>query len=302
MNELLKKLLESQVLSEDTKTQLEEAIASQMADVVKEAKEVATAEAKLEIAEQWLEARDALIEALDTKVTDLLVEEIAELKADIVAYRDLEVEYAEKLTEAKLELAETVKSDMKELVGQLDTFLELRIDEEFTELKADIVEAKKMDFGRRVFESFMDEYQVKFVSEDETHTKLAEAESRLAVVQAKLNEATATKAKMERTIKLETLLDPLSGHQRSLMETILANVETKDLDKAYTKFIGRVLKESTSAPATAPIVEGVDPAAKPVTPVVKTGDPIEESVSPKGAETLLTESEKRKLQRLAGIN
>lgn len=302
MDELLKKLLESQVLSEDTKTQLEEAIATQMADVIKEAKEAATTEAKLEMAEQWLEARDALIEALDMKVTELLVAEVEELKEDIAAFRDLEVEAAEKLTEAKLELAETVKADMKELVGQLDTFLTLQIDEEFAELKTDIMEAKKLDFGRRVFESFMDEYQVKFVSEDQTHVKLAEAEAKLQVVEAKLNEATATKAKMERTIKLEGLLEPLSGHQRSLMETILANVETKELEKAYGKFIGRVLKESTSAPATAPIVEGVDPAAKPVTPVVKSGDLVEESAGSKGAETLLTESEKRKLQRLAGIN
>lgn len=301
MNELLKKLLESQVLSEDTKTQLEEAIASQMADMIKEAKDAASEEAKLAMAEQWLEARDALIEALDTKVTELLVAEVEELKEDIAAFRDLEVESAEKLQEAKLELAETVKGDMKELVAQLDTFLTLQIDEEFAELKTDIVEAKKLDFGRRVFESFMDEYQVKFVSEDVTHAKLAVAEAKLQTVEAKLNEAMTTKAKMERTITLEGLLEPLSGHQRSLMETILAKVETKDLEKSYNKFIGRVLKESTSAPADK-LVEGVDPAAKPVTPVVKTGDTIEESASTKGAETLLTESEKRKLQRLAGIN
>lgn len=302
MNELLKKLLESNVLSEDTKTQLEEAIASQMADAIKEAKEVATEEAKLAMAEQWLEARDALIEALDTKVTELLVAEVEDLKEDIAAFRDLEVESAAKLQEAKLELAETVKTDMKELVAQLDTFLTLQIDEEFAELKTDIMEAKKLDFGRRVFESFMDEYQVKFVSEDETHAKLAEAEAKLQTVEAKLNEAMTTKARMERTITLEGLLEPLAGHQRSLMETILAKVETKDLEKSYNKFIGRVLKESAPAPETAPIVEGVDPAAKPVTPVVKTGDVVEESATPKGAETLLTESEKRKLQRLAGIN
>lgn len=302
MNELLKKLLESEVLSEESKNELTEAINVQMQQVVAEAKEAAATEAKVELAEQWLEAREALIEALDTKVGELLAAEVAELKEDIAAFRDLEVEYAEKLTDAKLELAETVKADMSTLVEQLDSFLQLQINEEFTELKADLVEAKKLDFGRRMFESFMDEYQAKFVSEDETHQKLAEAEARLQVVTAKLNESTATKAKMERTLKLENLLEPLTGHSRSLMETILANVETKELDKQYNKFIGRVLKESTATPAAAPLTEGVDKDATPVTPVVKTGDVVTESHSNQGANSLLTEDEKRKLQRLAGIN
>lgn len=302
MNELLKKLLESQVLSEETKAELAEAINSQLQDVIKEAKESAAAEARLELAEQWLEARDALIEAIDTKVTDLLDEEVNALKADIDAFRDLEVEYAEKLTEAKLELAITVKADMAQLIEQLDTFLEMRIDEEFTELKTDITEAKKVDFGRRMFESFAEEFQNKFVREDDTHTKLAEAEARLQVVTSKLTEATATKAKMERSLKLENLLAPLTGHSRSLMETILANVDTKELDKAYAKFIGRVLKESTAAPTDANLNEGAKVDVKPVTPVVKTGDVISESQTKESTETLLTEDEKRKLQRLAGIN
>lgn len=301
MNELLKKLLESQVLSDETKAELEEAMNSQIQDVIKEAKEAAAAEAKVEMAEKWLEARDALVEALDTKVTEHLTTELAELHESINAFRDLEVEYAEKLVEAKLELATTMKKDMGTLVEHLDAFLTTRIEAEFTELKTDLVEAKKLDFGRRMFESFMGEYEAKFVSEDETHTKLAEAQTQLAAVTAKLNEATATKAKMERTIKLEGLLEPLQGHSRSLMETLLASVETKDLEKSYNKFITSVLKESTATKGEAPLNEGVDKDAKTVTPVVKTGDVVTESQN-QGAQTLLTEDEKRKLQRLAGIS
>jgi len=301
MNELLKKLLESQVLSEDSKAELEEAIASQMQDVIKEAKEAAAAETKLELAEQYLEARDALIEALDMKLTEMFEAEMDELKTDIAAFRDLEVEFAEKLVEAKLELAETAKADIGTLVEQLDTFLDLRFDAEFTELKTDIVEAKKLDFGRRVFESFITEYETKFVREDDIHARLAEAKSELATVSSKLNEATAARTKMERTIKLESVLAPLEGHARSLMETILAAVETSELERGYNKFIGRVLKESTATSGKDLVTESADKSAKAGTPVVLTGDVISESQN-KDAPSLLTEDEKRKLQRLAGIN
>lgn len=302
MNELLKKLLESQMLSEATKTELEEAIASQMQDVIKEAKEAAAAETKLELAEQYLDARDRLIEALDMKVTEMFEAEMTELKTDIAAFRDLEVEYAEKLVEAKLELAETAKTDIGTLVEQLDAFLDLRFEAEFTELKTDIVEAKKLDFGRRVFESFITEYETKFVREDDTHAKLAEAQTQLATVTSKLNEATATRTKMERTIKLESVLAPLDGHARSLMETLLANVETSELEKGYNKFVGRVLKESTAPTGKDIVTESADKDAKTGTPVVVTGDVVSESQNKDGAPSLLTEDEKRKLQRLAGIN
>lgn len=302
MDELFKKLLESELLSEDTKTQLQEAINIQMQDLIKEAKEAAATEVKLELAEQWIETRDALIEGMDAMLKERYEAEMAILHADIASFRDLEVEMAEKLTEAKLALAETAQADMKTLVANLDTFLEMRLEAEMSELKADLEEAKKNDFGRRMFESMAAEFQAKFVSEDDTHAQLAEAQSRLEVVTSKLNEATASKARMERTLKLESLLEPLAGHSRSLMETILANVDTKELDKAYGKFIGRVMKESTAAPADKTLNESVDGDKTPSTPVVKTGDVISESQNKESVNTLLTEDEKRKLQRLAGIN
>jgi predicted RNA-binding protein Jag len=304
MNELLKKLFETEVLSEETKTQLQEAIATQMADMVAETKASTEDAVRLELAEQWVTTRETLIEAIDTKVTDLLEAEIKELHDDIAAFKDQEVEYAEKLVEAKQAMAEQVQADMGQLIEKLDAFLELRIAEEFAELKTDIAEAKKMDFGRRVLEAFMGEYQAKFVDENAVHAQLEEAEAKLQAVTAKLNEASATRAKLERTIKLENLLSPLAGAHRQLMETILSTVQTKELDKAYTKFIGRVLKEGvapTQAQEDKVLAEGKDTPAESKATVVKTGDPLTESQNVNATVSALSDDEKRKLQRMAGI-
>lgn len=304
MNELLKKLFETEVLSEATKTQLQEAIATQMAEMIAETKASTEDAVRLELAEQWVTTRETLIEAIDTKVTDLLEAEVAELRDDISAFKDQEVEYAEKLVEAKHAMAEQVQADMGQLIEKLDAFLELRIAEEFAELKTDINEAKKLDFGRRVFESFIGEYQSKFVDESEVHAQLEEAEAKLQTVTAKLNEASAARAKLERTVKLENLLLPLAGPHRHLMETILSTVQTKELDKAYTKFIGRVLKEGV-APATAQedkvLAESKVTSTANKATVVKTGDSLTESQNTNTTVSALSDEEKRKLQRMAGI-
>lgn len=301
-NELFKTLFETEVLSEETKTQLQEAIEAQLATVVAETKASTEEAVRLELAEQWIDTRSTLIEAIDTKVTELLEAEIAELHSDIAAYKDQEVVYAEKLVEAREAMAVQAQADIAQLIEKLDTFLEMRIAEEFAELQADIQEAKKQDFGRRVVEAFMGEYQAKFVDGSEVQAKLDEAEAQLQLVTAKLNEAATTRAKLERGIKLENLLAPLTGAHRQLMETILSTVQTNELDKAYAKFIGRVVKEgATSATEDKVLAETKAAPTATTATVVKTGDSLTESENLNATVSALSDDEKRKLQRMAGI-
>jgi len=221
------------VLSQETKAQLEEAVNLQMQDLVEQTKVATEERVRVELAEQWLQTRDTLIEAIDTKVTDFLAEEFGELRQEISDFRDLEVEYAAKLTEAKAQMSVQVQQDMVELTEMVNSFLEDRIKAEFEELRTDINEAKKAELGSRVFEAFAAEYARHFVDESEVQRKLKEAEDQLAAVTAKLNEAAQSRAKVERAAKLESVLAPLSGVQRELMETILSTAATSDLEKTY---------------------------------------------------------------------
>lgn len=312
MDELLKKLLEAEILSEDSKKELEEAVTAQINEAVALAKKEATDTVRAELTEQWVTERDALIEAIDTKVNEYLSEEIAELKADISTFRDLEAEMATKIVEAKSEMGTELQNDLSELVEKLDAFLEIRLGAEMEELREDISEVKKIEFGRKVFESFVREYRSNFISEDSTEAELREAKEQVKTLQTKYEVTEAAREELRRTVKLESVLKPLGGKQRDIMETILKSVATDQLEEGYKTFIGRVIKEGAvkevvenkdvSEKESKVLAEGSEISQK-VTEgamVVKTGDFEQETIEEDEIEVKvspLTES----MRRLAGL-
>ena len=246
MDELLKRLLEAQILSEESKKELEEAVKKQLDEAATAAKKEAEDTVRAQLAEQWIAERDALIEAIDQKVTEFCENELTELKGDISSFRDLEAEYAKKLVEAKGEMGEQLQKDLKSLVEKLDAFLEIRIAAEFEELREDIEEARKLEFGRKLYEAFSEEYRKHFVDEFSVEAELRETQEQLDALKAKYEEEVGEKAVLERKIKMESVLKPLNGTAREVMETILSNVATNQLEEGYKTFIGRVLKEDVN--------------------------------------------------------
>lgn len=317
MDELLKKLLSAEVLTEETKQELESAFKTQLDEAINSAREDAKLSVTAELNEQWIQERETLIEALDAKVTEALAEELNELRGDIETFRDLEAEHAEKLVEAKSEMADAVKKDIAQLIEKLDTFLEIRLTAEVEELREDVEAVKKQQFGKTVFEAFVTEFQKYYAADDSSESKLVEAEQRLEDTMSALEEAEKKAAKLERSIKLEKVLSPLTGRTREVMEAILKNVDTPMLEDAYSTYVGRVLKETatpvteskttTSEKETKVLAEG-EKVAKPKG-VVKTGndtvqtdeDQLIESAEDKLSAPVLTESEKQRLRTIAGI-
>lgn len=244
MEELLQKLLETDVLSEDTKKELEEALKKQVDEAVKTAKEEAVADVRTELTEKWVQERDTLIDAIDNKVDEFLVSEMEELKEDIDRFRDLEAEYAEKLVEQKAQMQNELQGDLAELVEKLDAFLEIRLAAEMEELKEDIEEAKKKEFGRKIFEAFVTEYSSNYADDDSVEGTLRETEERLSDTEKQLEEAERKLAGLTREKKMAKVLSSLEGRQRDVMEAILANVATEQLEEGYKTFIGRVIREA----------------------------------------------------------
>lgn len=246
MDELLKKLLSSEVLTEETKKELEEAFKKQINEAVESAKKDATEKVKTELTEQWVSERDALVEAIDTKVNEFLTQEIKELKDDISSFRDLEAEYAKKLVDEKTTLAETLQKDMGELIEKINSFMEVRLSAEFDELKEDISEVRKVEFGRKVFESFVEQYKTHFVDPDSAEAKLRETEEKLSEAKKVADTSAKKVAGYERQFKMESVLKPLGGKQREVMEMLLKNVATEQLDEGYKTFIGRVVSATNT--------------------------------------------------------
>lgn len=316
MKELLEKLLSSELLTEEVKTELADAIqktiSEQVEAQVNEQKEALV----VEYATQFAADREALIEALDTKVEEMLQEQLAELAEDISNFRDLEVEFAAKLADEKASLAEAVEKDMEKLVERLDTFLELRLSEEVEELKESIEEVRKNNLGRKIFETFMGEFEQFSTADkglDALQAKLDEAQAELAKRDELLAEAQKEVAASARKDKLEAVLSSLQGRPREIMEAILVSVPTEKLEESYQKFIGRVLHESvtknsekeSAAPAVeAPVLaegETLETKVDSLTEgtVTLTGD---NEVQPEAAPAKVELSESAKnMMKLAGI-
>lgn len=247
MEEVLQKLLEAEVLSAETKQDLETAFNTKINEAISEAKTVTEAEVKADLAEQWFDERESLVEAIDVAVTKFLRTELAELREDINSFRDLEVEYAEKITEAKGEMRFELESDMVELVEKLDTFITINLEAELDVLKEDIEVQKQNQFGRKIFEAMSSEFALSHHSVADSALTLAETELKLEESELKLE---LYEDKIEDIIRSEKLLEtlsPLSGKKREVMEAILKNVSTDQIQEGYNTFIGRVLKETNES-------------------------------------------------------
>jgi hypothetical protein len=253
-----------------------------------------------------------LIDALDTKVTEALVLEMAELRDDINRFRDLEIEYAQKLVEAKGEMATVLKSDISQLIEKMDAFFEIRLTSELAELREDFAIVKQNEFGRNIFEAFITEFKRHYAGDDSVESKLNETETRLDDALTALEQAERKAAKLERKIKLEKVLTPLSGRTREVMEAILKNVDTAQVEEAYQTYIGRVLKETSSPKPSEKedkvLAEGQNVKQK-VKGTAKTGNDedriIRESVQDNNDRIPLSQvnsADLDRIRRVAGIN
>lgn len=311
MNELFDKLLSSELLNEETKQELTTALTAVVEEVKAQAKQEAIAEVTVEYAARFAEDKAALVEAIDTKVTALLSEEIQELKEDIERFRDLEAEHATKLIEEKEAMGLQLKADMAQLVETLDVFLEERLTTEIEELKESIEEVKKIEFAKNLFESIEETFRAKFFNENGITAKLEENANVVAKMTEKLQETESRLNKMVREKELARVLEPLHGRPREIMEAILKSVPTDKLDEGYTNFIGRVLHESATvvenksekeSVSTSVLAESGSTEEPKVATKVVTGDSVVEHVEEKTKQGILSESEKARLRRIAGIS
>ena len=260
VTELLQKLLENDVLTEDTKS----SIKATFETVIQEAKDQARAEVTEELtarfAEDFVKERDTLIESIDEMVSKAVEEHVEQSgkslnehieshKLDIEAFRDLEAEHATRLVEARQELVEATKTDIKVLVEKLDTFLDTVVAEEFAEMREDLVESQRQALGSKIFEGFRNEFEQFYVQSTGIAGKVAELTEQVKSAAAENSQLKESLAAVTRTTTMTTVLSSLEGKSRKVMETILATVATDKLQETYERFIDRVIKEGADESA-----------------------------------------------------
>ena len=370
MLDALKTLFENNVVSEEIRSDIEEAWTKKL----DENKKQVTAELREEFARKYEHDKQTMVEAVDKMLGESLAEEIAEFQEDrkqlaeakakyAVAMRDhskkLEGFIMEQLTSEVSELHEDQKSvaakfqkleefviealtkeisefyvdkqDLAETKVKLmresqNAFREVKnnfikqsaklvnktvnesLKSELTQLREDITIARQNDFGRRLFESFAQEYVGSHLNKnseaarllnvlaekdaqiEKAKTKIAEA---IKLSESKNTEIKLLKENAVRTEKINELLSPLNNKQKDIMSDLLESVQTARLETAYNKYLPAVIDGSNS----------------PVKSTASSKKALTEGIEITGnKETIKTNSSKADddnvvaLQRLAGLN
>lgn len=223
-----KQLLESELLNDETKTSLQEAIEAFKEEAITEARN----SLEVEYAKKLLAEKEEITKKMFALVNEAVEAEIDELKEDISYYKNIEPKYAQKLTEFKEEYKKTLSENFESLV-------EAQVKSELIELKDDLMEAKNNNFGMKLFESFKETFEKLGISEDVQTIK-----TELEAVNKSLKESEETVAKLQRDQLMEGLLSNLTGSKREVMKTVLENVASDKLEARYNETIDSVLNES----------------------------------------------------------
>ena len=296
MEEILKAVLSSEILSEETKTQLTEHVKT----LEKSLRESIETEVRAELAEKWVQERDELAQKMEVFVSESLQQELTELRDDIKQFRNLESEYQAKLAEQRVLMAEEVvaekqklqsalEEELETLVDKLDEFLEIRLSEELTELAEDIQSVKNSKLGQEMFEAYAEIFMRSHLSKTGVMKKLEEAEKQVELLSTKLEESTMVTADLIRESKMTNLLSNLSGSKREQMEILLKGVSTERLEETYKQFVGRIMKGE-------PQVQ-ISESSQQTT--VKTGDAV--VITESQSKSAVDDDFRKELQRLAGI-
>lgn len=223
----LKKLLESELLSEEVKAELKKAVEALKTRLQEDVK----ADLETEYAKKFVTAKERLAEKMTTLIKEQVSEEIGELKEDIQHYKGLDITYATKLEDFKKEYSEKLSESFHSTVRE-------QVSNELDELREDLLEVKQNKFGQKIFETFSEEFKMFGISVDEKALK-----EELERTKEFLTESEKAVADMKRETIMKGLLDNLSGTSREIMKTILENVETDKLQTRYDEAIDDVLKD-----------------------------------------------------------
>jgi hypothetical protein len=142
-----------------------------------------------------------------------------------------------------------------------------------TQLKEDIEDARKNDFGRKLFEAFASEYTNSYLNEKSETAKLMKVlelkDKQLAETQAEVSKGKtiveAKEAKIKKIIEaterkdtINELIDPLSKDQKEIMTDLLESVQTAKLRSAFDKYLPSVIDGKSPAKQKAHLTEGTE--------------------------------------------
>lgn len=194
---------------------------------------------------------------LEQFVVEALAKEIADFYDD---KKDLAETKVRLVKEAREQFAQLKSKFIKTSAELVESTVRNSLETEIHQLKEDIDQARKNDFGRKIFEAFTAEYQNSLHNEKSETVKLlkviAEKEQKLAEAQSIISEkqqlvesieqeVVRAQETAERKEVMSELLNPLSKDQKEIMNELLESVQTAKLRTSFDKYLPAVLSGRT---------------------------------------------------------
>lgn len=271
---------DKQVMVEAIDQMITDRLTAEIQEFTEDRAQLAEAKAKYAVAirEHSSKLNDFVLKSLAKEVTELhsdqkaMAENFAKLEGFVVEALAKEIAdfYEDKkdLAETKVRLVKEAKDQFAILKGKfvkqsaelVESVVTKGLTKEISQLKEDIDQARRNDFGRKIFEAFTTEYQSSLLNEKSETAKLmkvvAEKEQQLAEAREALSEKQAliesTKQEIARTQSMAArkemlgeLLSPLSKDQKEIMGELLESVQTSKLRASFDKYLPAVLSGST---------------------------------------------------------
>ena len=204
---------------------------------------------------------------LEEFVVEALAKELSEFHED---KKDLAETKVRLVREAKTHFAKVKTNFIERSAKAVSETVDKALKGEISQLKEDIEEARRNDFGRKLFEAFASEYAGSYLNEKSETAKLmsvlaakdkqlAEAKSFAVkakdLVESKEQEIKRISESANRAKVMNELTAPLSKDQKDIMSDLLESVQTNKLQSAFDKYLPAVIDGNTPAKKKAVLSE-----------------------------------------------
>lgn len=206
-------------------------------------------------------------EKLESFVVGALAEEIKEFASD---KKDLVETKVRLVKNARGQLDNLKSKFIKESAKKMSSTVSTHLKAEMGQLKEDIKSARENNFGRRIFEAYATEFGATHLNENAEVRKLNAAvvrkDKQLAeaikiqhqakkLIENKNHQIKVIKEANERDATLDELLSPLNDEKRSVMTSLLENVQTPRLKNAFEKYLPAVISETKGVKKASSLTE-----------------------------------------------
>ena len=248
MSDMFNKLFETGLLSEDVRTDLQEAWDAK----VKENKDTVTAELREEFARRYEHDKQNMIEAIDTMVSERLESEISEIAEDKKSLAEARVEYKKRINEHSEKLQEFMLKQLTKEIAELHED-RAKVSENFAKMEDFVVKQLAKEINEFAEDKKdLAETKVKLVKE--AKEKFAEVKARFVERSAELVKETVSKKLAEEITQLkEDIQSARENHfGRKLFEAFANEYSNSYLnEKSETAKLMKVVAEKEAQLAEA---------------------------------------------------